>query len=88
MMISSMRRQKFDWRHDPMRCPTSRILDEVRDLSVGKDRDAIEREARTSAIPDEPLSGFVLVGADVNRGVHVEVSRRSPRRGMTPWRSA
>jgi hypothetical protein len=58
----------------------ARLLDAVRDASVGEHRQSLERERRTPAVTHEPFAADVVVAADRDGGVKIEPVQRD---GMT-----
>ena len=65
-------RQELDRRHHAVRAATACVLHAVRDAAVAEHAEAFESKARTSAVADEALATFVIVGFNAHRGLEVE----------------
>ena len=74
------RAPKLNGCHDKMRGSSPRILHSVRHTPVGQQRQALEREGRTRAVPHEPLACLVVV----RRHAHCRMDVEPLHRGCEP----
>jgi hypothetical protein len=64
--------------------PRPPVLHAVRDAAVAEHAEAFESKARTSAVADEALATFLIVGFNAHRGLEVETVAFGGERASLP----
>jgi hypothetical protein len=60
--------------HEVRGAVASRLAEQVRDATVGQERDALERDGRARAVTTETLEAFAIAGADRDACMNVEAT--------------